>query len=519
MRRGAAPPVIPVLREKEKEKKRGAVMPWVGGPGPGVGVLSGGGVAVRVGSSLAMRTGLLSRLCAALSRLLGGPGSLLGDLFASGAGRWLVGAALSATALLLIAAAARLLGPEAEAPPVVALPMAEPPSGGVRAEARSDRSLDYVVAPHREDAPQAGARTVEAAVIPKDALIEPAPELEGTQVVDEGPRSARPRPTLSPMGWGRSREGFGMAGGAGGDGARGSLGGPSLSTMKLSGDAGLQGPKSGKLRGLERARRALSARRVGTMRGRTTRAMGQLKLANAMSMLGAGSPSDQNARSLAGDAFDQTKSIGGGLVGITAGSGIVDPLGNGAPDLGVTPGAPDLPPGVNVTPYQGQVDNARGLGDQAAALKKMGEMLLKMGAMLMMMGIALMAAGAALMAMPPPANAAGIALMAAGAALLAAGGAMMSAGMGMLAKAQQAAQQAKDQGKGIEQQYGQPEQGKIVGQCAQQSANTGVAVDACQARNPEGNEKEHANVKKAVADEGNAGFEFRPAANGPPAGG
>ncbi|TPW17828.1 MAG: hypothetical protein FD126_3567, partial [Elusimicrobia bacterium] len=286
---------------------------------------------------------------------------------------------------------------------------------------------------------------------------------------------------------------------AGSFGAFGNSGGAAGGAARSKGGIGLEPSKAGKVRGLQRARRALGTRRLARPNGRSSRAMGQLKLANALSMLGATSPSEQTARFMAGDAFDQSPNGGKGVVGLTG--GMLDPLGSGAPDLGVRPGVPDVPLGVNVTPYQNQIDNARGMGDQAAGLKNAGMEML-------MMGLALMAAGAALMAMPPPANAAGIALMAAGAA-------MMAMGMGMLQKAQDMAQQAKDKGKGIEQQYGQPEQGTIVGQCAQQAANTGVAVDGCAARNPDGNEATHVEVRKATEEEGQAGFKLTPAATGP----
>ncbi|TBR21344.1 hypothetical protein EPO15_10540 [bacterium] len=514
---GPAPlPAIPRLRETEKkEERKGGAAPWLVGGGPGPGALAGG-ASVRVGNSLAARSDLLGRLCAALSGALGGPATGLGRLFASAAGRWLVGAGLAAWGVLLLAAAARVFGwgHESQAPDTPTF--AEPPVSSVRIRPGADRSLDYVAAANKGEILDAPAKTVEKSVPAPELPAAPPPEPAEVPPPADEPPAVRPKEVLRPLGWGRTREGFGLAGGAGSSqgGALSALGTHAgVNFPPLGGSAGgaFEGPKAGRLGGLQRARQALATRRLGALRGRSTRAIGQLKLANALSMLGAVSDSDQLARSMASDAFDQKKTAGGELAGVLGGTGVVAPLGSGAPDLGVTPGAPDVPPGVNVTPYQNQVDNARGLGEQAAALKNQGMMLLMMGGMLLMIGLALMAAGAALMAAPPPMNLIGIALMGAGAALAAAGGAMISQGMEMLQQAQQMAQQAKNQGNDIDKRYGQPEQGGIVGQCAQQSADTGITVDACAARNPAGNQAAHGNVHQAVTEEANAGFTLKPA--------
>lgn len=520
----AAPlPDIPALRGKEKkEERKGAAAPWYLGSGPGVGGLYGG-ASVRVGSSLAARSGLLGRLCAALSRAYGGPATSLGRLFASAAGRWLVGAGLAASTFLLLAAGARFFGWDRAAPPPAAPAFAEAPVASVRIPKGSDRSLSILAAANKGEVADAPAQTAEKPAAAQGVPVAPAPEPEAPLDMEDPPVLGAVKPVLRPVAWGRSREGFGMAGevsrvqagAAGGFAALGNRGGPAFPPLGAPPGAAFERTKSGRLGGLQRARQALAARRLGGLRGSSARAIGQLKLANALSMLGAASDSDQLARAMAGDAFDQKKTAGGELAGVMGGTGVVDPLGSGAPDVGVTPGTPDVPPGVNVTPYQGQVDNARGLGEQAAALKNQGMMLLMMGGMLLMIGLALMAAGAAMMAAPPPMNLIGIALMAAGAALAAAGGSMISQGKQMLEQAQQMAQQAKNQGKGIEQQYGQPEQGGIVGQCAQQAADTGVPVDGCTAKNPAGNRQAHGNVHQAVEDEANAGFTLKPAANGP----
>lgn len=510
-------PDIPELREREKkEDRKGGAAPWYLGSGPGVGGLYGG-PSVGVGSSLALRSGLLGRMASALAGALGGPGTLLGRFFASSAGRWALGAALAVWAGLLLAVALRTLGGDRAGAPPESPAFSEAPLSTVRVSKGTDRSLDFLVAANKGELPESAAPAPQKPVDAQQAPATPEPGPDSPLAFEEPAPTVQPKAVLRPMGWGRTREGFGMGGGAlqasalGSLGALGSRGGANFPSLGSKAGGALERSKPGRLASFRRARQALATRRIGGLRGRSTRAMGQLKLANALSMLGAASDSDQVARSLAGDAFDQAKSAGGELAGVIGGTGVVVPLGGGAPEVGVTPGAPEVPPGVNVTPYQGQVDNARGLGEQAAALKNQGMMMLMMGAMLLMLGIALIAAGAALMAAPPPMNLIGVALMAAGAALAAAGGGMISQGMDMLEQAQRMAQQAKNQGNDIAQRYGQPEQGGIVGQCAQQAADTGVPVDGCAAQNPAGNQQAHGNVRQAVEEEANAGFTLRPA--------
>lgn len=515
-------PPIPELREKEKEERKGAALPWYTGAGPGAGGLYGTGTTVQVGTSLAVRTDLIGRIAAALSRVLGGPASSLGRLFAGAAGRLLVGSLLAAGALLIIAAAIRYFSRPAQESSAEAPAFVPPVSSKVRIPARADLSLRYLAAANKKEIPDPYAHAPRTPAPEPELPAETAPEPEAARPEAVVPAAPAPRETLRPLGWGRTREGFAMSAGAGrfqpsaigSFGAPGGLDAAALRRLGASGGAAPKGSGRGRLSAVRRANRALTSHRLGNLKGNSSRAMGQLKLANALSMLGAMAESDQAARSMASDAFDQRKTVGGALAGVPDGSGIVSPLGSGAPEAGLTPGAPDLPPGANLTPYQGQVDNARGLGEQAAALKNAGMMMLMMGGMLLMIGIALMAAGAAMMAAPPPMNLIGIALLAAGAALAAAGAGLISEGMNMLQQAQQMAQQAKNQGNGIADQYGQPEQGAIVGQCAQQSADTGMPVDACAARNPAGNQQNHANVREAVQAEANAGFTLTPGAGG-----
>lgn len=508
-------PAIPALRGKEKEEKRGGALDWCAGSGSGSGGLVGGGTTVRVGSSLAMRSGFLGRAAAALSGMLGGPASPLGRLLASAAGRWIMGAFLLVWGALILAAAAKFLGREAVTDVPVLLD--GPAPAMVAATAPASGSLDYVAAANRGEILWAGATKPAQPGEAKDALGKEPPQAPAA----EEKKAEEPPPFKMPtvrelMGRGLDRDGFAKR--FSGDTGRlqaGAFGAPAIkdaagfALRKTFAGPGLPSPQRGRLGDLQRARRALGATRLGSMRGRTSRAMGQLKLADSLSALGAASASDQGAHALASGAFDQSKPIGGELAGLPGGTGVVVPPGSGAP--GAAPGAPDLPPGANLTPYQGQLNNANGLGDMSAMLKKLGEMLLAIGGMLLAVGLALVAAGTALLAAPPPMNLIGAALIGAGGALAAVGGGLMSAGEQALQRSQDMANQAQNQGNGIAQQYGQTDQGNIVNQCAQQAAATGTPVEACAATNPAQNQQAHHGVQEAVAAEGNAGFALAPA--------
>lgn len=483
--RAVTEPDIPVLKEKEEEKK-GAGAPWYAGSGSGAPGLVAGQSVGRVGASMAARSGFLSRLAASMSNAFGGPTTFLGGLFAGTMGKFLVGAGIAAWAGLMLAAGARLTGGWGGSPMPTAGPsLAGVGGSGIVIDAPKDRSLGYL----------AGANSGEilwdqgkkpAAEAPKDAA---APEAAEAPV----PEEAKPEtpafemPDVSKvMGQGLNREGFvkkmtndvSQLSGGGGPRLKDAGG---FALKKSFAETKLPPSSRGKLGGMSKAKRALTSSRLSNMRGRSSRAVGQLKLAKGMSAAGANAMTASEAKTFSADAFDQGKSIGGNLAGID-GDGIVVPPGSGVQD----PGVPDLPPGTNVTPYQSDIDAAKGKGDQAAALKQLGMMMLAIGAALVAMGLALMGNHTTFPI---------------GWALLGAGLALIAMGMMMLGMSANMASQAKNDGKKIADQSGQKDQGDIVDQCADQATNQGTKVDNCSAQKPDQVANPNTNVKEAVEAE------------------
>ncbi|TBR24918.1 hypothetical protein EPO15_03100 [bacterium] len=479
-------PDIPVLKEKEEEKK-GAGAPWYAGSGSGAPGLVAGQGAGRVGASLAMRSGMLSRLAASVSGAFGGPTTFLGGLFAGALGKFLVGAGLAAWGALMLAAGARLMGGWGDAPTGAANPsMAGISGSGIVIDAPKDRSLGYLAGANKGEILWDQGKPVKADA-PKE---EPAPEAADAPAeqakAPEAPKFEMPDVSQL-MGGGLNREGFvkKMTGDvsqlSGGSGAPRLKDAGGFALKKSFAETKLPQAKTGKLGGMSKAKRALTSSRLSNMRGRSSRAVGQLKLAKNMSAAGADSMTASEARTFSADAFDQGKSIGGNLAGID-GDGIVVPPGSGVQD----PGVPDMPPGTNVTPYQSDMDAAKGKGDQAAALKKLGMMMLAIGAALVAMGLALMGNHTTFPI---------------GWALLGAGLALIAMGMMMLGMSANMANQAKNDGKKIADESGQKDQGEIVDECADQATNQGTKVDNCSAQKPDQVAHPDTSVHEAVEAE------------------
>lgn len=486
-------PEIPVLKEKEEEKKGGGV-PWYAGSGSGTPGLIGGQGIARVGGAMAARGSLLGRMAAGMSNALGGPGTFLGGLFAGAMGKWLVLGGLMAWGGLMLGAAAKLSGGwGAAGPGASGMPsLAGVGGSGIVIDAPKDRSLGYLSGANKGEILWDQGKPVAQAEEPKDAA---APEEAAP--VDETPKPETPAfemPDVSALqGGGLNRDNFVKkltsdtsqlrAGGGAGMPQIKSAGG-----FELKKTFNPRGTSAGKLGGMSRAKRALSTSRLSNLRGRSSRAAGQLKLAKAMSAAGQTATTIGDAKTYSADAFDQGKSIGGNLAGID-GDGIVMPSGGGAP--GVEPGVPDLPPGTNITPYQSQMDAAKGMGNQAAALKTLGEMMLMIGAALVATGLALMGNHTTFPI---------------GYALLGAGLALIAMGMMMLGMSANMAQQAQNQGKNIDEQYGQKDQGDIVDDCATQATTQGTKTENCQTKKPDQIENPNTNVHEAVERESNATY-------------
>lgn len=232
----------------------------------------------------------------------------------------------------------------------------------------------------------------------------------------------------------------------------------------FSGKGGVSLPKidasKGRLRALPRHKSSLLARGMSTRKGLSPRAMGQLKLANARSEA-ARSGTAERSSTYAFDAFNQSQTEGGDPHPITGQVPQAPGPNPVAPAIGGSPNPPQG--GTNVTPWQPEMDVARGLLGQAGKMK--------------LIAIALLGAGAALIVKAraiPPNHTTAIII----GALLAAGGALLIAGFKMGADARSVANQAKSIAERVQKNYGQVEQGQIIKECADQAAQ-GVSADRC----------------------------------------
>ncbi|MBI5595739.1 MAG: hypothetical protein HY928_06580 [Elusimicrobia bacterium] len=486
-------PEIPVLKEKEDEKKGGGV-PWYAGSGSGAPGLVGGQGIGRAGGALAARGGLFTRMAGVLANAFGGPTTFLGGLFAGAMGKWLVLGGLLAWGGLLVGAASRLSGGwGAAGAGIPGLPsLGSVSSAGIVIDAPKDRSLGYLSGANKGEILWDQGKPVQPET-PKDAAApEEAPPIEEPK--PEPPAFEMPDVSALQGGGGLNRDGFVKK--LTSDVSQLRAGGPGSGAPQIKNAGGFQlkktfdprGSQAGKLGGMSRAKRALSASRLSNLRGRSSRAAGQLKLAKAMSVAGQSATTIGDAKTYSADAFDQGKSIGGNLAGID-GDGIVMPSGGGAP--GLESGVPDLPPGTPMSPYQSEMDTAKGMGDQAAALKTLGMMMLAIGASLVAMGLALMGNHTTFPI---------------GYALLGAGLALIAMGMMMLGMSANMAKQAQDQGKKVDEQYGQKDQGAIVDDCANQATTQGVKADDCKAQKPPQVENPNPDLKEAIEAERNATY-------------
>lgn len=450
---GAEGPEIPVLRPKEKERK-GAGVPVFTGSGPGATIGVGvGGQAASVGGSLS--SGFLgsARIAMAVSRALGGPGSILGGLFASPLGAPLVLGAMLAWGVLIGAAALSLVRqPSLDRDSSMSVALDSPASGLVIDQPK-DRSLNYVA-----NANQGELQWQEQdPLTPKD---EPKKEPEPPQAKPEIPQPQMPDIAKLMA----DAQAKGLKGGRFGEltkdvsrlGGGGGLVSQLAGKQLKDGNNGFalkktfaSGGKPGKIKAFGRQMQPARGSRISLLRGRSSRALGQAKFANHLSRAGKFSTSDPQTRQFATDAFEAKVTQGGELGGL--GSGVAMPPGAGVPTDGIgMTDPPAVPPTENVTPYQGNVDAARQLGDMGGMLKAMGLMMLAMGA-------ALIAAGRALLGNPTTAPI--------GAALIGAGIALVITGMMMLAMAMNMANQAKNQAKKVGEADGQPEQQDAATNC------------------------------------------------------
>jgi hypothetical protein len=450
-----AAPEVPELKKKEEERK-GAGVAYCGMRLPSNLVAVGGGAA-RVGANT-MPAGLLGRAAAVLARLLGGQSSWLGAFLMTQAGRVaLLAAAVLAAGALALAVIERLGRLDrGEARPVALLPELRP--SGIVIDAPKDKSLGYLAAANTGELDWDGGKAPAAQEAPAEKAEEAAPpeapkvpEVKIPDVEEQVQKAVKATLDRGAFMKGLSNTGKGWNFG-GGFGTR-----DALASARL----GLNQPlgRRGAVKPLTRPRMRTNVRSMSTLRGRSNRAMGQLKLARNMSRRANAAYGDARSRQYSTDAFEQGRTIGGGdpVGGIVVPPGTTDDPGPDSP--------PDQPPpGPTQPPYQPPMDSARNSGNDSAALKMLGMLLLAIGAILVLIGMKLLS---------NPFTAP------IGAVLLAIGIALIVAGIACLAMSQKKANDAKGNGNTVSRQHGQNDQGQVVNECADQAAQ-GIPIDNCQ---------------------------------------
>jgi hypothetical protein len=428
---------IPVLKNKEKEKKgAGVILP---GGVPGAGALAAGANAGQAAGFMALFAGKAG--LAALALGVVGAGAIGVGLMGGGSGE-------------KKASSPRLDGLESNI-------------SVDRRNAVGSKSLSYMAKAGSgqlkwEDPnapkPQAGAEPKSDA--PADTADGEGVDEAGAEGGEGEGEGGADKPRLS-----GGLSGAKLSSSLGGSGAFGknnifSKGsGFNIKSSDLKAKSGIQGGASrlaaaskGNLSGKLRGKNSLLAGGRSTSRIKGNGALGQLKFAGTRSQAASKAGDTGAASTFAADAFDQQKTTGGqletGAGGIGDGLGTVDPSGGTAPDVtggdtGCPEGwaaaegggctAPDITNGVDQTKYQGLLDGV--LQMQKAAQQ------------MMMIGIALIAIGVILVASEF------------GAAF---GWGLIAAGAGMLLMAQMMNKQADQMADQIGSMYNQKKQADVL---------------------------------------------------------
>lgn len=441
---------IPDLKKKEKERKKaGAAWSRISGGGPPFnGAAGGNGVAStfagagRLAQNAAAGAGGIARLEA----------SLISRLWATLSGKLILAGftALIAGGLTLVGSQMVSRGPQVMIPNL----------GGIASSIRA-QGADYNRLQYTEGSGKGQIKYDETPGLPDWAKKEPPPP-EPEQPAE------KPYPTLP-----HDLSGIKLTSQLGGR-----FGGKDI----FSGVGGNAAPKFGdgfdrskisnltppQPKGVSRAMRGnrrVANQRALAFQGRSTRAMGQLKLARALSVGGANAAQADTQKGRAADAFEQRVIMGGQVADPGAngqGIPISGAAGTGASGIPATDYVPPEMPdatGVNATPYQGQLNTALDLGAIAGGLTKAGKKL-------MMIGIILIAIGAAMGPFGIP--------------LVIMGVMMLMMGMKMLALAAALAGIARGLGDQIQKMFGQQNQNQIVNECMDQAIGSGTPPSQCQ---------------------------------------
>lgn|GEM_PF-4357779 len=450
---------------------------------------------IRAGAGAARAGFLGSRAVAnALSRILGGPNSILGALFAAKSGQTIVLAGMAIWAALIGAAGLSLLSQSRNpggAQGALALSMDQ---SGIVIDRPGDASLGMLSKANegelawdenKGDAQDAAAQDKKVGEDEGKKDEGAVPEGQGPDVSQMLAQAGKNR--LGGGNFGALSKNFQGGGGFGGMGAgKGLKNGTAGFNLKGSLSGLPRKTPTGKMAAFARTSKLSAVGKMRSLRGRANRAMGQLKMSRTLSNMGATSTPDAQSKQYAANAFDQQASQGGQNPTIDSGGPSPTPVvppGTGAPEVPELPVIPPIDPGINYTPYQNMLNSARGLGDSSAGLKTISVILI-------IVGIALIAIGSAIPMF--------------GAILIAIGAAILAIGVMLLAMSMMMAAMAKAIGKGIDKLYGQLEQQQIVDTCANQ-ATQGIKTANCQT--PKTNMPVN-NVKQSVENESKADYKL-----------
>ncbi len=476
---GAPAADIPDLKKKDKERKKGGAA-WSGARG-GAGSFSGatGGTVARAAASAAGsaaeagEAGLLGAAESGGAGMLGaaetGAGGVWGSIseFISGLTATLAGKLALTAAAMLVMGGAGLAG--------LALMRGSGRArssnmnlGGITDSMRihsggrdrlgfvNDGSLRF--GGENKAKPAAAPKVAQAAPKPK---VEPQPDASKKK---DAENAGAPLNRLA-----HNLSGAKLSSSLGGDfGNKNIFSGSSVAPKFNAGMSQVNLPhiaaQKGVLGNKQASRVSAHASSLEMGRGRSSRALGQLRLAKGMSMLGAGSHGETAAADAAG-AFDQQQPTNGNLSTPSAPQGVVDSPsgGTGAPDTSM-PGAPATAPNTVGDPStQNMLNQIGAMADQAGQMQKKGEMMLVIGMALIALGKYLCGTwiGATI----------GVAIMLIGA---------MVAGMGYMMEqmASQMAAMAKQMGQQVASRVG-TYQGDVVNYCTDQALQ-GTSVSNCQ---------------------------------------
>ena len=451
---GAPAADIPDLKKKEKERKKGGAY-W-SGSGNGAGSFSGalggtGGTVARAAASAAVgaaEAGETGGLFAGLSNFLAGLTATLAGKLALGAAALLMmmGAGALAYSLLHGGGAASVGRPDlggisssmhvhsgdgdmmgVNGKGELAFGAAKPPTAPT--DQTAGAKTDAPPADKTADKPAADAQD-QAQWTPKDVL---AHNLSGSKLSTS---------------LGGDFGGHNIFSGGNANYA------PKFNAglSQLSGMGGKPGAK-GNLNSMAMRSTRGSISGMNIQRARSSQALGQLRMARGMSVMGAASGTPEGAASAANGAFDQQNPTGGNLntiggAGIGSGPTSGASTGSGAPDT-TMPNAPATPPGTITDPnLQNSMNQIQQMAQQAGQLQKEGMMMIAAG-------VALIAIGSQ-MGWPW------------GAVLIGIGAMLVGIGVMMEKMASMLANMANMLGSQVAAQVG-PYQGQIVQQCTAQS--------------------------------------------------